>query len=212
MELNEKLQMLRKKKGLTQQELADRLYVSRTTVSKWESGRGVPGIESLKAISNFFSVSLDELLSTKEMLILADHELTENRYRRKIKTCAFLGIGVVSLLFLPLFGQQGNEQIEAVSLLHLTQEELYIRISYLLLIFLSCISGILLLSVKKRYPSMGKDLLHSIHHDIISVYTASDSFQTALCMFCHIIFPGHQADTTSGYETRTILIIDPQRL
>lgn len=148
MELNEKLQMLRKKKGLTQQELADRLYVSRTTVSKWESGRGVPGIESLKAISNFFSVSLDELLSTKEMLILADHELTENRYRRKIKTCAFLGIGVVSLLFLPLFGQQGNEQIEAVSLLHLTQEELYIRISYLLLIFLSCISGILLLSVK----------------------------------------------------------------
>ena len=70
MELNEKLQMLRKKKGLTQQELADRLYVSRTTVSKWESGRGVPGIESLKAISNFFSVSLDELLSSSDLISL----------------------------------------------------------------------------------------------------------------------------------------------
>ena len=62
MELSEKLQELRKEKGLTQEELAEALFVSRTAISKWESGRGVPNIESLKAISKFFSVSIDELL------------------------------------------------------------------------------------------------------------------------------------------------------
>ena len=50
MEFNEKLQELRRQKGLTQEKLAEKLYVSRTAVSKWESDRGYPNIESLKAI------------------------------------------------------------------------------------------------------------------------------------------------------------------
>ena len=60
MEFNEKLQGLRKNKGLTQEELAEALYVSRTAISKWESGRGYPSIDSLKDISKFFSVSIDD--------------------------------------------------------------------------------------------------------------------------------------------------------
>lgn len=54
MEFGKKLQELRKQKGLTQEELAGALYVSRTAVSKWESGRGYPNIESLKAMAKFF--------------------------------------------------------------------------------------------------------------------------------------------------------------
>ena len=54
MEFNEKLQELRKNKGLTQEELAQILYVSRTAISKWESGCGFPNIESLKSISKYF--------------------------------------------------------------------------------------------------------------------------------------------------------------
>ena len=74
MEFNEKLQELRKRKGLTQEELAEKLYISRTAISKWESGRGMPSIESLKAISKFFAVTLDDLLSGEELLVLAEDE------------------------------------------------------------------------------------------------------------------------------------------
>lgn len=83
MELSEKLQELRKEKGLTQEELAEALFVSRTAISKWESGRGVPNIESLKAISKFFSVSIDELLSGEEILKIADEDNKQGKtYKR----------------------------------------------------------------------------------------------------------------------------------
>ena len=55
MEFNKKLQELRKSRDLTQEELAEALYVSRTAISKWESGRGYPSIDSLKVISRFFN-------------------------------------------------------------------------------------------------------------------------------------------------------------
>ena len=78
MEFNEKLQELRKAKGITQEELAASLYVSRTAISKWESGRGYPNIESLKAIAIFFSVSVDELLSSDEILNIAEEDCKQN--------------------------------------------------------------------------------------------------------------------------------------
>ena len=63
MEFNEKLKELRSSRGLTQEELAEALFVSRTAISKWESGRGYPSIDSLKEISTFFSVTIDKLVS-----------------------------------------------------------------------------------------------------------------------------------------------------
>lgn len=70
MEFHEKLQELRKSRGLTQEELAEALFVSRTAISKWESGRGYPSIDSLKEISRYFSVSIDELLSGDQLVLL----------------------------------------------------------------------------------------------------------------------------------------------
>lgn len=61
MEFNEKIQALRKSKNLTQEQLAGLLFVSRAAISKWESGRGYPSIESLKMLAKVFSVSVDEL-------------------------------------------------------------------------------------------------------------------------------------------------------
>ncbi len=78
MEFNEKLQYLRKQQNMTQEQLAEKLFVSRTAVSKWESAKGYPNIESLKCISRFFSVSIDELLSGNELLELAETENQAN--------------------------------------------------------------------------------------------------------------------------------------
>ena len=71
MDFHEKLQQLRKQRGWTQEQLAEQLFVSQTAVSKWESGRGYPNLESLKAISALFSVSIDDLLSGGELIVLA---------------------------------------------------------------------------------------------------------------------------------------------
>lgn len=61
MSLGENLQRLRKEKGLSQEEVAQRLYVSRQSVSKWELDQAEPGVESLKALAALYGVTLDAL-------------------------------------------------------------------------------------------------------------------------------------------------------
>lgn len=58
MTFGEKIKKLRTSRNLTQEELAGKIYVTRTAVSKWESDRGYPNIESLKAIARFFQLQL----------------------------------------------------------------------------------------------------------------------------------------------------------
>ena len=74
MEFNEKLQELRKSRSLTQEELAEALFVSRSAISKWESGRGYPSIDSLKEMSRYFSVTVDDLICSDEMISVAENE------------------------------------------------------------------------------------------------------------------------------------------
>ena len=78
MEFHEKLQELRKSKGLTQEELSELLYVSRSAISKWESGKGYPSIDSLKQISQFFNISIDDLLTGDKILTIAKNENINN--------------------------------------------------------------------------------------------------------------------------------------
>ena len=66
MQFNEKLKMLRKEKGFTQENLADRLNVSRQAITKWESGDGIPDIENLKQISKLFDTTIDELVKEEK--------------------------------------------------------------------------------------------------------------------------------------------------
>ena len=80
MEFNEKLQELRKGKKLTQEELAQDLFVSRTAISKWESGRGYPSIDSLKEISRYFSVSIDEHFQMGIRPGISEHRFAERDF------------------------------------------------------------------------------------------------------------------------------------
>ena len=66
MEFYETLLELRKNCGLAQEEIAEKLFVSRTAISKWKSGRGFPSMDSLKAVSRAFSVSPVSLLSGRQ--------------------------------------------------------------------------------------------------------------------------------------------------
>lgn len=71
---NEKLKKLRKEEGLTQEQLAEKLNVSRQAITKWETGEGVPDIENIKQISNLFNVTIDELLKEEKNINIEKRE------------------------------------------------------------------------------------------------------------------------------------------
>ena len=61
----ENVKMLRKQAGMSQEQLAEKLGVSRQAVTKWETGAGIPDIENIMAISMLFDISIDDLLSNE---------------------------------------------------------------------------------------------------------------------------------------------------
>ena len=162
MEFNEKLQELRKKKGLTQEELAEALYVSRTAISKWESGRGYPSIDSLKDISKFFSVSIDDLLSGEKLLSLAEKENKSN-----IKNIYDLLFGIVDLfslilIILPLYPNTIDGYVYSVNLLNYTQVAELNKIIYWIMFVLLVIVGILKVLLTRLNVEKGNKILAEI--------------------------------------------------
>ena len=163
MELHEKLQTLRKQKGLTQEELAAELFVSRTAISKWESGRGYPSIDSLKAISGFFSITIDELLSGEELLTVAQTEQRQTHTRFRDQIFGTLDCAAGLLFFLPFFGQSGADGIRAVSLFSLTEISAYLKAAYGILTAATALWGICLLALQGLpRQKLGITLLGSI--------------------------------------------------
>lgn len=130
MEFYEKLQELRKSRGLTQEELAEALYVSRTAVSKWESGRGYPSIDSLKDISSYFSVSIDELLSGEKLLSIAERENKSNMQNLCDMLIGILDLLSVTLIVLPLYPNPIDGYIFSVNLFSYTETTSFNRFVY----------------------------------------------------------------------------------
>lgn len=116
MEFHEKLQELRKSRGLTQEELAELLYVSRTAISKWESGRGYPGIDSLKEISKFFSVTIDDLLSGERLLTIAEKENQANIRNVCDLLFGMADVFALLLVILPLYPNPVDGYVYSVNL------------------------------------------------------------------------------------------------
>lgn len=185
MELNEKLKELRNSRGLTQEELASALFVSRTAISKWESGRGNPSIDSLKEISSFFSITLDELVSGEKLLSIAEKE---NQIR--LQNTYNLLIGVIDLCYfmlivLPLYPKTMGLYIASVNLFNYAETSVFNQKLYWALFLLMMLNGlteIILTKLKDRcmYSKIvGINMLLSILA-VIFLSLTGETYATAL--------------------------------
>ena len=105
MNFAENLQNLRKKKNMTQDELAEKLQVSRQAVSKWESGSGYPETEKIISICEIFNCSMDELIKGKISLDENDnYDLIMSKSAKQVSiavTLILLGVSV--FLYVPYY-------------------------------------------------------------------------------------------------------------
>lgn len=153
MEFNKKLQELRKRKGLTQEELAQLLFVSRTAISKWESGRGYPNLDSLKALAKVLDITVDELLSSDELLTIAEQDTKKKQLYLRDLVFGLLDLSVAMLCFLPFFAEKTGGTISEVSLLSLTDISLWLRIAFYVVVVGNSLWGILILALQNIQQS-----------------------------------------------------------
>ena len=116
MDFGEKLKALRTERGLTQEQLAARLYVSRTAVSKWETGGGSPNLDSLQAVARLFDVSVDDLLSTDDRLVLARDERRSTARSSGMLSFGLLDVLAVVFAFIPLYGVDDGSFVRMANL------------------------------------------------------------------------------------------------
>ena len=162
MTFGEIIKKLRTDNGLTQDELAEKIYVTRTAISKWESDRGFPNIESLKTISKYFSVSLDELLSGEEILAIAENDNKQKERTLRDLIFGLLDCGMALLLFLPFFGQKADGVIREVSLIALSNIQTYLKTAYIAFVGIMIVLGIMMLALQnccRRLWTQSKSIL-----------------------------------------------------
>ena len=170
MEFHEKLQELRKNKGLTQEELAEALYVSRTAISKWESGRGYPSIDSLKQLSAYFAISIDDLLSGDKLILIAEKENKSN-----IRNICHLLMGMTDLLsvlliVLPLYPKTVNGFVYSVTLWTYAETALYNRMVYWGLFLALIVLGICKILQTQLHVEKGNTIITNLSF-VLSVVT-----------------------------------------
>lgn len=125
MKLEEKIVLLRKEKGLTQLQVAEKLNVSRQAISKWESGSTVPSIDNMKYLGELYGVPVDYLLNDDMECISRQEDVAENpieqqRGRKKsrwliLAACIIAAAAVVARVLIyekALTGQPQNFEFE----------------------------------------------------------------------------------------------------
>lgn len=95
MKFSDKLKKIRKDNNITQEQLADKIFVTRTAISKWETDMGYPSIESLRQLSKLFSITIDDLISDED---INNKVLLDNKKRRKYYYIA-VGFAVIAMMF-----------------------------------------------------------------------------------------------------------------
>lgn len=195
MEFNEKLKKLRNSRGLTQEELAEALFVSRTAISKWESGRGYPSIDSLKEISVFFSVTIDELLSGEKLISIAKKENKSNMQNLCSILIGTIDLFHILLIVLPLYPYSMKDYIASVNLFGYTETSAFNRMVYWGLFILLMGSGVAevivaKLKIEKVYKML---FIFSMVLSIVAVLflaLTAETYATALAFLLLVLKAG----------------------
>jgi len=194
MEFYEKLQELRKSRGLTQEELAEELYVSRTAISKWESGRGYPSIDSLKEISNYFSVTIDELLSGEKMLSIAEKENKANLRSMCDLLFGLLDVFTILLIVLPLYPNVVNGFVYSVNLFaYIQTTSLNRSFFWIMVLFLVGVGIIKLILTKldmQRYNMIATRISMSISTLSVLLFAITRESYAVVVVFLLLIMKG----------------------
>lgn len=156
MDFGGKLQEMRKSRGMTQEELAEALFVSRTAVSKWESGRGYPSIDSLKEISAFFDVTIDELLTGERLLSIAEREKKESMKHLCDQLLGAADLLAVTLMVLPLYPKTVDGFVYSVNLFHYAETSEFNRMIYWGLFLGLVVLGIIKLIITQQGTGKGQ--------------------------------------------------------
>ena len=122
MQFNEKLKMLRKEKGFTQESLADKLNVSRQAITKWESGDGIPDIDNLKQISILFNTTIDELVKEDKDINLENKKNYSEIYELEIDHTKHFDINIDKINELKIMSN--NEEKVKIEILSNEEENL----------------------------------------------------------------------------------------
>lgn len=136
-------------------------------VSKWESGRGYPNLDSLKKLSEIFGVSVDELLSSNELIDLANSQTKNNSRILRSVIFGITDFMAVLVFIIPLFADRFEDYIEIVSLLNLSNSPVFTKIIFAVLAGSCILFGALELALQNIQTS-GKQKAELVLSEMIS--------------------------------------------
>lgn len=174
------IQELRKEKGITQKELADILHVSDKTISRWETGKGYPEVSLMKAISEYFEITVTELLSGCRLSTIEYKEhsedilvtsLSKNRKRHILKYILYAIIALFLIIYIGLMTGNYNTSLEVltvfVSILITADQIKKKRVKILIIITIFSVFVIVGgVTIRKDQYQIGKELGYSLGKEL----------------------------------------------
>lgn len=151
MEFGDKLKAIREENHWTQEDLAEKLYVSRVTISKWETGRGLPNLDSLLRLSDISGISINDLISTEKAIECGRNEVKEGKDKAKLRFLFLLDVLTFLLLVLPIFRSVQDGAIGSVSLFVLSTMALWQKTVIVLIISIEVLIGLVSIFREKSY-------------------------------------------------------------
>ena len=139
MEVNKKIQKLRKENNLTQDQLAEKLGVSKTYIARIENGKILPSVKDVKNIARILDVNASDLTSFDDLIFIAESDNYNRLDRKTTLFFAILDILSISFIFMPFYVKNNN----AMTLIELKPFSNLLYMSYLALLIVSFIVGVL---------------------------------------------------------------------